>query len=298
MSDIQYLQDQKYLNLIVQKINVSKAHKPKFGQGRSISLEDFQLLYGTDPFYTWFGLDNPLLYTAHKAAGGITSLYRQIGIGCEQLFRQLLCDQLGLTIAQATWSYAVQVPGRKERVLSLDGRITLDDLGSSVNKQRISEWMLQAATQMNMDQQIAHALKGVVFEVRQGYKSKDSKRQNADINNATMAIQQGYLPVVIILSNQIDSDIAIRYVERGWLLLRGSLNTSPTVSTYAFCEQILGYDLAGFLRRNSGQLKENVEQILKVLLTPSESADTVHKLNNVQDVGIDESGSDEADDES
>jgi len=35
---------------------------------------------------------------------------------------------------------------------------------------------------------------GVVFECRQGYKSKDSKRQNADIANASNAYKYQYLP--------------------------------------------------------------------------------------------------------
>lgn len=48
------------------------------------------------------------MYAAHKAAGGITSLYRQIGMGCEQLFRQIIRDQFGLTAEQAKWSYKVK----------------------------------------------------------------------------------------------------------------------------------------------------------------------------------------------
>jgi len=105
-----------------------------------------------------------------------------------------------------------------------------------------------------------------VFEVRQGYKSKDSKRQNADIANAAMAISQGYLPVAILLSNQIDDDIATRYELEKWLLLRGALGGTPVVSTYAFSKDILGYDLAGFFQRNSAKFKAEVEEVLRVLL--------------------------------
>lgn len=46
--------------------------------------------------FSWFGLEHPLVYAAHKAAGGITSVSRQIGIGCE-LFRAVLMDALGLS---------------------------------------------------------------------------------------------------------------------------------------------------------------------------------------------------------
>ena len=87
---------------------VSARYKPKFGQGgkgSGVSLEEFQTLYRADPFCSWFGLDNPLMYAAHKAAGGMTSVYRQIGIGCEKLFRTILQDAFDLTDEEANWSY-------------------------------------------------------------------------------------------------------------------------------------------------------------------------------------------------
>src|SRR3990172_7048721 len=76
-------------------------------------------------FYTWFGLDSSLVYSAHKAAGGMTSLYRQIGIACERLFRQVLQDTLGLTQEQAHWSYTVPASGKKQLKLTLDGRVSI-----------------------------------------------------------------------------------------------------------------------------------------------------------------------------
>jgi hypothetical protein len=84
--------DDRYLNLILTPLYVCAHYRPKFGQGirgGGLALAEFQHLYQTDPFYSWFGLDNPLMYAAHKAAGGMTSIYRQIGIGCEALFRVL-----------------------------------------------------------------------------------------------------------------------------------------------------------------------------------------------------------------
>jgi hypothetical protein len=40
-------------------------------------------MYGADPFYHWVGLDSQLMYAAHKVAGGMTSIYRHLGIGCQ-----------------------------------------------------------------------------------------------------------------------------------------------------------------------------------------------------------------------
>ncbi len=263
-------QDQQYLKLIVDRIEVCKSYRPQFGQGKSVSRSEFESLYGADPFYSWFGLNTPLLYAAHKAAGGITSLYRQIGAGCEQLFRQIICDRLQLTPAQVTWSYIVESPGSKPRTLSLDARIQIDDIMPDAQRHSVEAWLRHATNDMGADTAIARALKGVVFEVRQGYKSKDSKRQNADIANAGTAYQQGYLPVVAVLSTQIDEDVASRYRHAGWLLLRGSLGESSLSSTYAFCKQVLGYDLAGFFERHSLTLKRTIEQTLAILLAPDD----------------------------
>jgi len=191
--------DAAYLEIIVSKIEVCRAYRPKFGQGENVSFEEFQTLYGGDQFYSWFGLDHPLMYAAHKAAGGITSLYRQIGLGCEQLFRRLLQDHLGLTEEQSKWSYTIPVPGKKDRRLSLDGRIQLTDL-QPATRARVRAWLKLATKQTGMLPAVSSALQGAVFEVRQGYKSKDSKRQNADIGNAGTALTKGYLPVVAVLS--------------------------------------------------------------------------------------------------
>lgn len=43
----------------------------------------------------------------------MTSIYRQIGIGCESLFRQILADNLGLSTEDVKWSYEIAAPGNR-----------------------------------------------------------------------------------------------------------------------------------------------------------------------------------------
>jgi hypothetical protein len=260
--------DKKYLQVLLGPLAVCKGYKPKFGHGRDVGMElgEFQGIYSADDFYSWFGLDSPLVYAAHKAAGGITSLYRQIGIACERLFRLLLQDHLGLTAEQANWSYEVPSSGGKSRTLSLDGRIVLADLKDAAARVRVQQWMQDAAVRLKVAKPAAQNLVGAVFEVRQGYKSKDSKRQNADIGNASNAYANAFLPVVVVMSGQIDNDIMERYTREQWLVLRGR-GATPLESTYAFSQQILQYDLAGFFRRNTETLRREVETIIKALLT-------------------------------
>ena len=137
------------------------------------------------------------MYAAHKAAGGMTSVYRQIGIGCEKLFRTILKDALDLSATDVVWSYEVPLANGKTRTLYLDGRVPLNKIPDAVKRKRFHSWMEQSAAQVGVDPKIFASLTGTIFEVRQGYKSKDSKRQNADIANAATAYTKAYFPCAL-----------------------------------------------------------------------------------------------------
>lgn len=263
--------DEKYLKIILDSVRVCAKYKPKFGQGKGdgLTLAQFQNLYQDDAFYSWFGLDNPKMYAAHKAAGGMTSIYRQIGIGCEKVFRQMLQDTLSLASSDVIWSYQTATPGGKDRTLTLDGRIPLESIKDKAARSRVHDWMKQSAALVGVAPRIFDSLAGTVFEVRQGYKSKDSKRQNADIANASTAYIKAYLPCAIILSNQIDGDILTRYRAEKWAILTGIVGAdNPLISTYDFARDVVGYDLAGFFERNSKALRVEIDKVLLALLTP------------------------------
>ena len=260
--------DERYRSLILDALRVSANYRPRFGLGgrRGVSLEEFTAAYSADPLYSWIGLDSPAIYAAHKAAGGITSIYRQIGIGCERLFQTLLQDTFGLTQDQARWQYRAPGPSGGQRTLKLDGRIDLRHLTDDPARLRVNEWILGFKNRLDVQSE-TH---GAVFEVRQGYKSKDSKRQNADLANAVAAYTQEYLPVLVVMSMQFDTDLRSRYEGAKWGVLSGSIDTDdPYTSTYAFCRQIMGYDLAGFFERNSDVLRSEVETIVYALLGES-----------------------------
>ena len=108
-------------------------------------------------------------------------------------------------------------------------------------------------------------INGAVFEVRQGYKSKDSKRQNGDIDNATVAYAYHYLPIFTIFSSQIDNDIVLRYTNNRCGIIIGAINNNPYTSLFAFCEQVLEFDLAAFFQRNSKLISEEVNTVLETL---------------------------------
>jgi len=261
--------EDKYLKLLLTAVHTCLNYKPKFGQGRKegITLDQFRKMYGSDPFYHWLGVDSPLMYAAHKASGGMTSVYRQIGIGAQWVFFQILQDELGLTAVQAAWKYTVDSGKGKQRSLSLDGRIEVEHIRDASAKKRIKKWICDAEKVVGLPKETCANIRGVVFETRQGYKSKDSKRQNADIANATKAYAYLYIPVLLLFSTQIDGDVATRYRDSLWLLLSGTTSGAPTESTYVFCRDIVGYDLAQFFKRNSARLRKEIEKVLETLLS-------------------------------
>ena len=83
--------NEKYVEIFMEPLYECLNYNPKFGHSakeEGYTLDEFLQLYGEDPFYSWIGLDSPYMFAAHKAAGCMTSIYRQIGIGCERLARR------------------------------------------------------------------------------------------------------------------------------------------------------------------------------------------------------------------
>ena len=263
--------DAVYSSILIAPLRTCADYLPKMGGSAEVDLDGFTDLYGADPLYHWMGFDSPLMFAAHKAAGGMTSVYRQLGIGCERIFRQVLRDNLALTADQVAWSYEIlpelaaeDAPAAvKARVLSLDGRVEMQDVQNSDARQRIQDWI--DAQRAALD--ISAPLKGAVFEVRQGYKSADSKRQNGDLANAAQALGHGYLPVLAIMSTQINQVVRARYRTGNWSVLMGTVgHNNPLLSTFDFVRDVVGYDLAAFFERNSPSLRSQVELILAELL--------------------------------
>jgi len=260
--------ENQYLDIFLEPIRKCSTYKPKLGTNKKggVDLSDFKTLYGNDPFYSWIGLNSDLMYAAHKAAGGMTSVYRQIGVGCERLFRQIIIDTAKYSDPSlAEWSYTAKTKSGKDKKLSLDGRLEFNEIKNVELKRRLEKWLDSYCKGLDVEL----PSNGVVFEVRQGYKSKDSKRQNGDIDNAAVAWSKGYLPVFSIFSSQIDGDNVTRYRNSRCGILVGVASDNAEESIYAFCNTVLGYNLADFFKTNSDAIKEEITQILETLLSPN-----------------------------
>ncbi|MGK5500437.1 hypothetical protein [Streptomyces sp. URMC 125] len=263
--------DELYCETILGPLRKCADYLPRMGGGEEVDLAGFTQMYGGDPLYHWVGFDSPLMFAAHRTAGGMTSVYRQLGIGCERLFRRVLRDQFALSEGQVAWSYEVFPEGdghgaskpAKARTLSLDGRVEIADVRDPEAAARMSDWIDRQREALD----ISAPLKGAVFEVRQGYKSADSKRQNADLANAAQALGHGYLPVLAIMSTQINRNVRDRYRTGNWSVLMGTVGgDDPLHSTFDFVHQVVGYDIRAFFERNTVTLRAGTERILAALL--------------------------------
>ena len=259
--------DARYREMLLGPVRVCANYRPAFGTARGeeeITLDAFRRLFGADPLYSWLGLDSPWMYAAHKAAGGMTSIYRQIGIGCERLVRGVIQDALRLDDAEVRWGYdSVRTDGRAQR-LTLDARIDGRHLHDAAAVARLDDWLVRSSAYVNQHRDTF----GAVFEVRQGYKSADAKRQNADLRFGLAAYDVGYLPVILVISTQVSSVVIERYRQNKLLVLTGNLSDDATRSTYAFFDQVVGYSLTAFFERNAPAIRTQVTAILEQLLSP------------------------------
>ena len=256
------MSDAEYLEIALEPVRACANYRPKFGRDTACELADFRKIYQADSFYAWFGMDDPMVYAAHKTSGGLTSVYRQIGIGGERLVRRIIRDHLGVSEEQSKWSY--QPPNGRGRRLSLDARIAPADIADSNARARARKWLRRAAAELDVKMKPD----GAVFEIRQGYKSKDSKRQNADVANAAAALSRALPPCALVLSTQIDASLAQRYRAAKWLILTGELRGGPLASSYDFMREVVGYDLAAFFTRNRRRLRAETRAVLRALLSP------------------------------
>ncbi|MDD3545358.1 MAG: hypothetical protein PHG96_08385 [Kiritimatiellae bacterium] len=259
--------DHDLVETFLTPVRICSAYRPAFGSSNSegVDLPAFQKLYENDPFYAWIGLNDPLVYTAHKMAGGLTSVYRQIGVGTEHLLRAIIRDSLGLTAEETTWSYRYRKPNGKTGVHSLDAKISFADL-SDAQRRIFIEWMEVVGPHVDLTPAKRKRIQGVVFEIRQGYKSADSKRQNADLRFGMSAYQEGLLPAFMILSQQVSETVIDRYRKDKMAVLTGTLGGDSLSSTFTFFKQVVGFDLESFFRRNSEKLKTETLTIIQSLL--------------------------------
>jgi hypothetical protein len=222
-------EDLRWLNRLVELFESTPT--PEYARSPD---SDWQERRSADPFYGPLGLDSSELAAAHRWAATLTSGYRRLGYATEHLVREAMADRLGVTPEQLQWSYKTD----KKRARTLDARLALDELPTRAAR-RLKKFL--------DDDRSA----GAVFEIRQGYKSCDSKRRNADRQSANAIRRAGFTPVLLVVSDELSPENIASYTKDGWKILKGA-------DTMAFLKDVVGFDLGGMLDRNRDWMRAKV----------------------------------------
>lgn len=239
--------DEWYLSVLTDPVKATRHCEPLFGRRgqRGVDLDEFQSIYGADLFYRTCGLNDPAVYAAHRAASVMTSMYRQLGKGARQLIRAILCDSFGVTDDEATWKVRGQDLGC---VVRLRG-----DAGGAADI-ALRDWLSG----------IDASFGGVAIEVRQGMKTADARREHSYVEaNAKSAVEQGLMPVLLLLSAQANEAAMDGYRAAGWQVLLGDTNGSIYDSSYGFIQFVTAFDLEDFLIQNHRRIDAEVGGVLR-----------------------------------
>jgi len=227
---------------------------PKFGGGRGVSLADWVETRNNDPLYSIVGLNDPTIYTAHAGSSVMTSVYRQLGVGIERLFRLISVSKDWINCSnpdELKWTF-VSSNGHNRELDLLIRR----DMITDANKQR---QLYEIASMMGEPPPIEE-FRGIVFEIRQGYQSADSKRVAGDTEIVSRAREEGLLGVVVIASNSYNRGVIRNYRASGLPVLvpasgsEGNAGSCP----YAFINDFLDYDLEAAFSRVGSTLRERI----------------------------------------
>lgn len=206
-----------------------------------------------DPLYSIFGMDSPEYAAATLAGGTITSIHRKLGDIYEGCVKAVFMAQLGLSAEQVTYSATI-MSGEKEETRTADVYLKFDELPVGIRQsvEGIAQKELLALTknpQVN--------LIGVGMEVRHCYQTGDSKRTQADEAMARHLMLSGILPIMPLFCNQSNTSIVKRY-RSVWVVKEG-------LESYNMVKAFSGYDYYDFLRRNRGDFRAPIINLLRSL---------------------------------
>ena len=204
-----------------------------------------------DPVFSLFGLTGQEYILAKARGAQVVSLHRKLGDLYQELVSFLFQSALQLSAEEIKFEL---VRGRSSGAgkRSLDAKIPFDGLNAEVaaRLKALSAKVVAA----NPKKYPNMPARGLGFEVRFCYQIGDSKRINADIENADASLAMGYLPVMLIFCSISLHDPIDRFRSRSkWFVLEG-------MPSYDFLRELTSFDLFGFLQDRSDLIRTWIGQ--------------------------------------
>lgn len=196
--------------------------------------EDFQTLIANDPAFGALGLDDERYIIARVGGNLVTSLHRKIGDLYEGIFAYLLKETYSVGDNELHYGVEVKI-GDRVQIRSTDGLIT---------REKYNTFIPQNWRQFD----------GVGFEVRSCYQIGDSKRIQADYDMSLALKANDINPVMLIMCGTSLRSPVTR-LAKSWELYEGT-------NSFELIRTITGFNLYGFLQKNSKILKAEIDKVL------------------------------------
>lgn len=209
--------------------------------------------YQQDPVFSIFGLDSLEYLGATLAGGTATSIHRKLGDIYEACVKMILMKALHLSPTDVTYRTIIR-SGDTEEDRSADAYLPFDKLDKTTRR-RVSTYCQAEVAKLTAAPKIN--LVGVGMEVRHCYQTGDSKRTQADEALARHFLLSGILPVMPLFCNQSNPSIVSRY-RSVWIIKQG-------MESYDMMKTFSGYDFYDFLKRNRGDFRKPVIDLLRSL---------------------------------
>lgn len=193
---------------------------------------------------------------AHKyaftALGGrlITSLHRNFGDIIEMSVREIFKVKFDLDGALAQMSLTLKSVEKRSTRTS-DATIPFDALEAHERSQ------IQSLHKhlLNANHGDANKLKGISYEIRQCYKSNDSKRRTADIDMADLLLANKQLPVMLIFCSSSSPSIITDYRRLSkWIILEGN-------EAFDYVAKLTGFNFKTYLHDKCKLHKKELDKL-------------------------------------
>jgi hypothetical protein len=253
MPSIESPVDQSLYDIVMEHLSKLADYLPGPVKKAGGSRDHLLARYRNDPVYSIFGLDSMEYLAATLAGGTVTSIHRKLGDIYEGCVRAVFMHAFNLNADQVVYSATIR-SGTTDETRSADAYLQFDRLPPDA-AERIRAYCLEEVAQISANPQIN--LIGIGMEVRHCYATGDSKRTQADEAMARHLLVSGILPVMPLFCDQSNRGIVDRY-RSVWVIKQG-------MESYDMVRTLSGYDLYGFMNRNTEDFRQPVLSLLRNL---------------------------------
>lgn len=232
------IEEDKLIEIALRHLSLVKNYDPYANYEGVKTKTDFIKVIGADPAFKNVGFATEKYVLARIGGNLITSLHRKLGDMYEEMFQYMLRERYSVDTSDLHYSVEVAIGGRSQ-TRSTDGLIRKSKFKGIKLPLLKENWTTSD---------------GIAFELRSCYQIGDSKRIQADWDMSLALKEQNIVPVMLITcSTSLRSPVA--RLKRSWNLYEGN-------ETFEFINNLMGFDLLGFMSKNKNIISAPVNDLM------------------------------------